>query len=143
GVQLADLDGLAARAPPAAQFDFLLNLANGFRRNTDEFDSDANARQAIADLAASVDLRSGKRQAEPQIEHRTFREPRRRIDEHSVNAYVRRANGHLFGPSFVVDRDFLYRMNSRTESAVGPKAIMIVRFHSLATPISTAFCGCA
>ena len=123
------LDGFSADAREFAQLDFALDFSDGLRRNVHELHTDTHTGQTIAHFAARANFRAGERETEAQIEHRTFGKPRGRIEEHSVSAHVGGSNGDLFGAAFIVNGDFLYRMDARAEPYPVPLRLMIIGFH--------------
>jgi hypothetical protein len=110
--RLGDLHGFSAGPGAAAQFDFALDLTNGFRRDADKLDTNAYTWQAIADLAPRLNFGSGKRQTKLQIAHCAFGKTGGGVKKHSASAHVGRTSGNLFGMTFVMDRDVLNGVNA-------------------------------
>src|SRR5438270_3738502 len=53
----------------------------------------------------------GRRETEPEIEHGALGKPRGSVKKHATRADVGRANGNLFCATFVMNGDFLDRVN--------------------------------
>src|SRR2546430_15959458 len=62
-------------------------------------------------LRTASGFSSGRRETEPEIEHGALGKPRGSVKKHATRADVGRANGNLFCATFVMNGDFLDRVN--------------------------------
>src|SRR6266851_7085253 len=81
--------------------NFILDRANGFGVDADEFDAYPYSLEAIAHLAASLDRDAGTREPEAEFQDRALGILRAGVDEHAVRANVWRPNADVFLESFV------------------------------------------
>src|ERR1700688_3947680 len=81
--------------------NFIFDCLHEFGRNGDKFDAHSYSPEAIADLAASLEHDAGSREPEAQFQDRALRILRARVDEHAMQAKVRRPNGNVLLEAFV------------------------------------------
>jgi hypothetical protein len=116
------------------ELGFFFNGANSFLRDLDEFDSDAHARQAIANLRARGNLLAALSQAELDVQNSALRKAPCRIDEHPARADVRGSQGHFFIPPFVVHGQLAKRADPGRDARNTPAFAVAFRTHSVWAP---------
>jgi hypothetical protein len=81
--------------------NFMLDCLYRFRRNGEEFHANANAPEAIADFAPSLNYDPRTRKPESQFQDSAFRIIIAGVNEHAVRAKVGRPNANIFLETFV------------------------------------------
>src|SRR5437660_8146625 len=88
-----------------AQFDLTFDVSHGFRRDANEFNSDADAWQTIPHFRARLNLSASERERKSEVQNGALRENSCGSDKHTFAADIRRARSQLFRLALVVNRN--------------------------------------